>query len=390
MMSGDPPSGLWALVYVTGPGEEWRTRQLVQMTMNMPQDYHFSGCDRVVDESATRLELGILVGPWKELARLKWGESFNVHGTTYTVASKADGADPFEVKFTRRGASQDTDELIDFTAVAQNGTEVAAEQYEQAIAFGRKAAIDFDGRPDFEGLSKLKVAYFRIMGRKRQWITFSNFATQPNTPPPNLVTPADVENARTLACQRADQAKLDELLKQRAAWRAIPPDPTNPTGAARLLVDRIQQGDERGVRQLLTATRPELVAMLDPIARFFVETQINRQKLVELFGELPLRREQLMSGVCSDAKEELLGRPWKPGPDGSYSQSDDGMVMRKGADGKYCLDLERAINPQTMKMIETLIELSDRLWERLAKNPPPTLAEVKALIQMPATTNPSK
>jgi RNA polymerase sigma factor (sigma-70 family) len=182
-VSGDPPGGLWAMVHVAGPADEFRAQQIVRdYPISSAPTYDVWPFDRLND-SATTLDLGILVGSWKELARLRWGESFKIDDGTYTVAPEADNAEPDFVKIARGGTNPDPDELIDFTIVGTDGKESGFPNYSPATTFGRKNTRGFNGWVSLHGLTKSKIAYFRMMGRKRQWISFSHFATRPTTQP---------------------------------------------------------------------------------------------------------------------------------------------------------------------------------------------------------------
>ena len=69
-MRGNPPSGLWALVRVDGPGGEYGLESpIVHGAVNDSGKYERIFCESI--EDAASLDVSVSIGPWKEGAKMK-------------------------------------------------------------------------------------------------------------------------------------------------------------------------------------------------------------------------------------------------------------------------------------------------------------------------------
>ena len=383
LMDGDPPKGVWACVKVEGPKGEYLVRQPVVKDPAFGDQYSDWQSGRVANDSAP-LDVGVLVGPWKELARVRAGESAVIDGVTYTFAPRSDGSGPFRIRIARRGAADDSKLLLEYVAVGIDGKQVASQQYSQDAIIGSEPhAYQFQGGANFSGINFADVAYFKIMGRKRQWVSFGQFVTEPRLTPPATVSEGDVEKAMALAARNGDQAMLNEITRDRTKWETIAADPTVPSGATRLLADRARQGNETGVREMIFATDSRIQPELDSIAHYLTQCAINRKKLVDRFGEVAVQNK--VNNICPDIEDQFIRASWTRNSDGSYSQG-DGLRMQKLADGKFHFNFNALATPESVEMLKNVIAMEDELTARLAKDPPPTLDEINSYWRVMATT----
>ena len=134
---------------------------------------------------------------------------------------------------------------------------------------------------------------------------------------------------------------------------------------------------------MIISSNEQIVPSLDMVAHLLVQSEANRKKMIQLFGELAVRDQ--LQNISDDLEESFLETPWKANDDGTWSANE--MVMQKGADGTFRLKLDQLLaNPQALAMVKTMSALQDQLAARLAKNPPPTMEEIKSYGRLIATT----
>lgn len=385
-LSGDPPQGLWAAVHVKGSGEQ----QYPLMTPTgkrrpLAAEYNDIHSERIADGD-TSIEVGVLVGPWKEMARLQPGESRTIDGVTYRIElPSAFGDMQFVVHFTRTGVLDNEDCL---TAVGQDGFET--EPYVEQIVFGPRnvATRTVKEQPNFHGVPLEKVKYFRLTQRKRQWVTFSGFATQPKALPPTAVTAEQVVAAEDEQARRAARAKLEELLQQRKGWAAVVPARTSQLGAVRMFVDAVKKGDANSARRLLAADEPIANRFADAALPLLVRIEAVRARLVARFGELAVRERLANEGICGDIEADLMGGEWKKTADGDL---ENGFILiKRHPDGQCFLHIKppppKTDLDQQVQLATQRLEQVDRL---LAQQPQLTLDELKAAMRPGPATAPA-
>jgi RNA polymerase sigma factor (sigma-70 family) len=379
-IEGEPPAGLWVCMHVTGPKEEYRIEEPIPGHNSYAGDFDDLCCSRIVGD-APPVEVGVLVGPWREVGKAKPGESVTVDGATYKFGAKAmlKGKGPFALSVAREGTTTEENFLVKLIAVKTDGTEVAENSYDPNITVNKMLTPHrTSGWANFSGMPIKELTYFKVMARKRQWIAFDKFAAEPSILPSSSVTRAQMESAVALARKQANEARLADLAQKRATWKSIAADATNPTGAARVLVNLIQEHDEAGVKAMLVANGPNASQSLEQFAHFLIQSYENRAKLVKLFGE-PLVLDELGDG-SPDLEQVLLGSPWTENGDGKYSQiPDNQLVMQKQSDGKFGLVIDQLFSSANAPNLNPMMARQETLAERLSQEPAPSMKDVKRI-----------
>ena len=196
---------------------------------NVPRDGRFWNvqCGQVEDGSP--VEVGVLVGLWKQVGSLYENQSITAGGVEYRVdQGLAYNEKDFLVHFWRKGVLANEDELVPATV---DGKTVTAETYmgetifygheptmvsivtgtshtaEWPIVYGpRPTAVDSrEERPSFHGMALKEVKEFRIYQRKREWVRFEGFAREPKVTPAVEVSAEAVEEAEAAA--KGDRVK---------------------------------------------------------------------------------------------------------------------------------------------------------------------------------------
>jgi RNA polymerase sigma factor (sigma-70 family) len=172
---GDPGSDLKALVEIAGqdpdpePGKEPASdapfREFASLPMRLPDG---------------SVEVGVLVGPWTEVAQLQPQKTVKVDRVSYRVADAkalANGGD-FTAHFSY---AESPDCAVYITAIGTDGSEVRAENYgsPNTLAWRGSQAPRQDFVAVFRDLRLQDVKYFRLLQRKRQWVRFAGIALEP-------------------------------------------------------------------------------------------------------------------------------------------------------------------------------------------------------------------
>ncbi len=197
---GDPPEGLFAYVTVSGDAPDEKHRQ------NPSANYHESGpyeerdC-QVVDDSFGSVELGVAVGPWKELATLELNNPQTIDGVNYLIRKPvAFGGDQFLIHFSRTGVFENDDLLLPTAADGK----VAETRAERTIVFERHPEVQAQKtQPNYDKLPLSKVTSYRLMQRKRAWVTFEHVAMEPTLAPQTSVTSGKAKEVEQAAAGRA-------------------------------------------------------------------------------------------------------------------------------------------------------------------------------------------
>jgi hypothetical protein len=144
-------------------------------------------CGRV-GENSNSIDVGVLVGPWKRIAAPEVGKPFTLGNVSYLIdRPNGFGQNSFLVHFRQTGIVNNDVCLTATNAPGEEG--MGGSVYE--IAIGRDSrSRTVEEQPNFHGIPLKSVKEFRLNQRKRQWITFSNFAPNPKTAPPAAPTSA--------------------------------------------------------------------------------------------------------------------------------------------------------------------------------------------------------
>ncbi len=187
-INGDPTKNLVASVHVTGPRTEWKSAHSPMGENNIPMEYT-DWQTTELPANSNSVDVGVLVGPWTKIGELKTGESVTIDDVNYGIDQPYPYADQrFLVHFRISGVTSDE---ICLTAVGPEDKELSG-GYAKTIIFDKSAGgAKSETQPNFYGFAYKQVKYFRLWKRKREWVTFSNFATNPKTKPQTFVKHED-------------------------------------------------------------------------------------------------------------------------------------------------------------------------------------------------------
>jgi RNA polymerase sigma factor (sigma-70 family) len=176
-MRGNPPTGLWALVRVDGPGGEYGLESPTgHGAVNDSGKYERIFCESI--EDAASLDVGVSIGPWKEGGRMKRGDSISIGDANFSLRSV--GAAGSKSNPVILGSLVQTGKLDDeacLTAAGTDGKETDPYQI-MPIVLGRNPNVS-GAYFNLSGVNLNGLDYFRLWLRKRQTVTFTNFATDP-------------------------------------------------------------------------------------------------------------------------------------------------------------------------------------------------------------------
>ncbi|HVS71866.1 MAG TPA: sigma-70 family RNA polymerase sigma factor [Phycisphaerae bacterium] len=182
------------------------------------------------------------------------------------------------------------------------------------------------------------VDHWVLLTRKRQAVTFENFALRPQTDPADAKLDAGELHAAHLL------ASTDLSLKdgQREADRlddldALPRDPATPVGAMHLLVDAAATGNPLEVQKYLTGSNPQTVAAA---ARALAAMGAAYCRAEKKFGRVPLSQAAEDSGQSFALEESFLGNPWKIDPTGTTATTSAQRLLRTPTSGLWKYDVD--------------------------------------------------
>jgi len=199
-----PPKGLWAMVQVVGPPEESKWHMPTGKDAgDLGPDHVFRNIECVpIGDGSAGLDVGVMVGPWIEIGRIKWGETKTLGGIKFHVPPQENRTqEGVYLQLTRTGVLEDQ---LDVTAVLRKGHEAEpfGEPPRITITAQDSASKTVQENYQFFDLYDGDVAHFRILKRNRQWIHFTGFAFRPDPPPPTSVTADELQNAEKILSDR--------------------------------------------------------------------------------------------------------------------------------------------------------------------------------------------
>jgi RNA polymerase sigma factor (sigma-70 family) len=187
--TGDPPQGLMVEVNVDGPPEELLVDKIWTPTPPNLGSRYSDFANWVFDANTQSIEVGVLVGPWKEIGRLGHNDEQTIADVTYRTEERG----PRSFVIFHQTGILDADTYL--VAVDNDGKEMPQIRTNQEIGFVRNtdsqdlsAPVAFITNPPAM-IDLNQVKEFRLMQRKWQWVTFTGFASQPATQP-RTVPPA--------------------------------------------------------------------------------------------------------------------------------------------------------------------------------------------------------
>jgi hypothetical protein len=339
-----------------------------------------------IPDGATQIEVGIPLGPWKEIARLKYGESAEVDGVRYQMDAKVN---PFNwIDVTVSGL------VNDVIRVEPGYTDGTASDFR--VNNGGEIKWGRDLSP---GVVKISVPtigsrgrrfdYYEIKWRKRQFVSFGGFATQPMVAPKSDLSAEAIRGEVAKLRQEDVQKYLDALASNRGfVFAFFGNDSTEWHGAMQKLLHAASMGDEKTVRESLTAEDPQMVKLLDEIAHLFVLGEAIRTQSVQRFGEQATHAVLDRPRLFEDLEAELASCGWsqvidRQSPTGTDMQIWDDrvepIVWRKQTDGTYRLNVDGlAERGDLAGELAMKIKVGDEISARLSKGM--TMEELKASV----------
>jgi RNA polymerase sigma factor (sigma-70 family) len=342
-MESELPQGLWAQVGVTTPSAlEPKIRADNGGEIDDPGPQFMK-----IADGATQIDVGIPLGAWKDVVRLKRSESADADGIHFHMDARADPNN--WINLTASGVVNDQ---IQVTPGYKDGTpsEVRIDN-DGEIKWGRDLApgVVKISVPTM-GIPGRRFDYYEIKWRKRQFVSFSGFATQPMVAPKSDLSPEAIRDELVKLRQEDMQKYLDALASHRGfVFAFFGNDATDWNGAMRKLLHAAATGDEKTVRESLTAEDPQMVKLLDGIAHLFVLGEAIRSQSVQRFGEKATHAVLDRPGLFEDLEAELASCGWsqvidRQSPTGSDMQIWDDrvepIIWRKQANGVYRLNVD--------------------------------------------------
>ena len=377
---GEPSEGLWAILNVQGTDEQLR---------DWSKPVQPSDKARVYDNTSHQIsdagviEVGVPVGGWEEIARMRIGQSVVAENVTFRVENTDNKS---FVRFEQTGRINDQYYLV---IVGKDGSRSDASRFFQRapVKWGRDTvsctvndSIDVQPLPSSRGIPVAERDYCIVMRRKRQWVSFEGFAVNPSSPPPTSVT-----NAQADAKEAQVRRQWDEQLKRnriaanrehRKAWDAITTDPKTHLGFLKVLSQTAQRGDTAGVRKLLSMPKPQSDELLNSISHALVLSESVRAKAVATFGF-----DVADDLYLSDFGPQMASMQWTKTEDGSYRDENHMYTLRPGADGRFLLEIDCLNDKDQVKNLKLMAAKLEALEQLLGKNPPPTLEQARAAME---------
>jgi RNA polymerase sigma factor (sigma-70 family) len=337
-LEGEPAEGLWATLVASGTPELMRRRQ----PLNPPGGYHPDESHAArIDDDPTTLEVGVLVGEWKELARLKVGEPATVGGVQYLI-DRPNQFSPtsFLVHFHQSGVLEHQDCLI---AVGNDGKEVEGTRVTPIVVGRNREEQVRDDQPNFHGIPLADVKEYRLMQRRRQWVTFQNFARTPRVEPPIVATREMIAAAETQKKAHEAQLRAAERAQLRKRWEAIPPDHSGELNVMRLLGIAADKSDATAIRAAVFQPDQTAARQAQAFADFLIASAQLRKIAADRFGEsLADRAHNGAPMLLREWGWSSLDARREPLDDGRVAIS--GFIFHKDPAGTRLLDLPAMAN----------------------------------------------
>lgn len=390
---GQPTDGLYAILEIQKTNEQMQEDFRRPPAQPSEKARVYENSAQQISESGS-IEVGIPIGGWEEIARVKIGQSVVAEGVTFSVENTGGGFvddkgifhDAQFVDFKRTGRINDQYTLV---VVAKDGTRSNASRYfERApLKWGRDTisgtltdSICIQPLPSDREMPVAQRDYGIVMRRKRQWVTFDGFATNPSSTPPTNVstTQANAKEAQLRQAQE-EQLKRNRIAanrEHRKSWEAITPDPKTHLGCLKVLVQTAQAGDTAGVREMLSMPEPKSDELLSRMARLLVLSESIRAKVNATFGP------DAADGDLDlwDFGPVLASMKWTRSDDGSYRLEYPEYTLRPGPDGRFLLQINYW-DRDRVTALKNMVTACEKLDQLLGKNPPPSLEQVKAVLR---------
>jgi RNA polymerase sigma factor (sigma-70 family) len=260
-------------------------------------DGWFNGAVITLPDGDKHLDVYIGTGPWTQQT-IKPNEQVLI-GDDYYVRLRRPR--PHQRTFLLEGfLGYDTD--VGLAAVTKSGLFISGNRsYEPGILVTSETLMwkygDFILPIDPE-----EIDHYVLLTRKREQVSFDNFADAPVSTPPDTVTPDQVRQAeQAVARMHASASTWDEIwqVKKGELDRVdqIPRDGHTPLGAMRLMIDNARAGNQAGVQPFLHSEDPLLAercaAALTSFGKIYVlaEKRFGREALLKVHSSQLLMLE---------------------------------------------------------------------------------------------------
>jgi RNA polymerase sigma factor (sigma-70 family) len=201
---GDPPHGLLFALVVPGGDNQWERQHHDPNSANKPKapdDNFYPSFDSEPD-GTTQLKVGEPVGPWEDAAHLMLNRPISVDGVKFEARAVRRWYPQVIVDFNEEG-------VLDNEYVLVATDRAGSERYDPNQPFldsekyaNEESSEQKEPRYKFSPLKVSDLAYFKLMRRKREFVTFDGFATQPAVAPREDVTSDDADAAEAEAARR--------------------------------------------------------------------------------------------------------------------------------------------------------------------------------------------
>ena len=378
--TGDPPDGLWALVsmHSDDPAEKKLPNPL-RPVQNWNPHYDEQEYGEA-DGDSRSLDVGVAVGAWKQIGTLELNKPQTIDGVRYRITQPEQfSPDTFGLDFVRDGVVENDDLVV---PTAADGRAAWTQVIEPTIVFHHvtEETRARTYRYNFHEVTLAEVKTWRLMQRKRQWVTFANIATMPKTTPLASVTTADADAADRIFEERKRQAGSMELAAQRKEWVAIPPDRTTARGAIRKLVDAIRAGDESAAADLMFTAKPMGASCMAGLVYYYIVQEQARQALTEAIGR-DMPESEFSIDFRDDLESNLFNGDWAITQSGGQLKQVNRLPMEKGPDGTYRLNVDAMQGlALSAERLNSLIVMEQQVRDTLRAKRHVTLAELPAIV----------
>jgi len=197
-------------------------------------------------------------------------------------------------------------------------------------------------------------------------VTFDKFAAQPLTVPKTDYTPEDLAAASKARAQIEQKQQQDDSEDRRmhpqifrTQFDTMPGDPNTAAGTLRLLTIHASNGDEKGVREILTA--PGAEAGLDAIAHYYAVSGYNWTRASSRFSAGEIMAMNVTGVPLQDISAIFSRIDWTKNDDGSWTAGPE-TTLRKNAEGHFTLDVSELLKTKdAVARIQKLSAVQDRI-----------------------------
>jgi hypothetical protein len=194
---------------ITGPSDEWKKQTPVSLPGQYlaqhtgPFSFHFANNLDVSGEAV----IGVPVGEWEQVGEINKGGTIRVGDVTYMLRDIRPAGDNqlYVLLYPASGVTR-KDDFVTISAVSQDGREIDTYSVQPITSYSQSRSYS-----GFQGISLNNLKTFHVWRRKRQWVTFSGFATEPVTPPNDQITATELA-AAVVAGEKSQQPVQTQIL----------------------------------------------------------------------------------------------------------------------------------------------------------------------------------